>query len=348
MLFLWAFGIVVEGKLGVVKYLILYLAIGTLHGAFVQILLMRSGMDSHAAGASAIIYGLLATCMIWAPRNELNCTIILIIGFRVLVYNWDLYYTTVALLYIGEQVFGFVFWGAVGGRIMISELGHLSGAFWGTVVAVATLKANLVDCEGWDVFTLWAKWRKLGRDWKKRIRQLDHQKESLRTSLKANRRARRSKDDGAASADESVDGAGPSAQERAAAALRHIEWLLEKGKVSAALQAYGKSAGAMAGWPSQPELYSLIKAFHAKGAEVDSIRLMRDHCRNYPAQSTKMRLKLAQVLIRDCQRPTAAQRVLDEFGPDALGGDFEAARQRLVRQANQMVEEGVLELEGDD
>src|SRR4051812_8846087 len=44
MLFLWAFGIVVEGKLGPVKYLLAYLAIGTLHGALVQTLLIRSGL----------------------------------------------------------------------------------------------------------------------------------------------------------------------------------------------------------------------------------------------------------------------------------------------------------------
>src|SRR5437764_1123079 len=40
MLFLWAFGIAVEGKLGAAKYLALYLAIGTLHGAFTQALML--------------------------------------------------------------------------------------------------------------------------------------------------------------------------------------------------------------------------------------------------------------------------------------------------------------------
>ena len=59
------------------KYLATYLAIGTLHGAFVQTLLLRSGLDGHAAGASAVVFGLLAICMVWAPRNELNCVVIL-------------------------------------------------------------------------------------------------------------------------------------------------------------------------------------------------------------------------------------------------------------------------------
>ena len=114
-MFLWAFGIVVEGKLGASKYLAMYLAIGTLHGASVQALLLRSGLDGHAAGASAVVYGLLAACMIWAPRNELNCTIILPIGFRILVFHREFYYTTVALFYIGGQVLGLVFWGGVAG-----------------------------------------------------------------------------------------------------------------------------------------------------------------------------------------------------------------------------------------
>jgi len=341
MLFLWAFGIVVEGKLGAVKYLLLYLAIGALHGAFVQTLFLRSGMDTHAAGASAVVYGLLAVCMVWAPRNELNCTVILLIGFRVLVYHWDLYFTTVALLYIGEQVLGLAFWGAVGGRLMISEMGHLSGAFWGAVLAVAMLKANLVDCEQWDIFTLWSKWRKLGREWKKRGEQLERAKDSLRSSLRANARTKSAK------ADVEAENGGPSRQERAAAAAKHVRWLVEKGNIPAALLAYQKSAGAMPDWPSQSELYELIKAFHAQGALVDSIPLMRDHCRRYAADSTMVRLKLAQVLMRECQRPVAALEVLDEFGSGPLPVDHETVRQKLIRKADRMREEGVIEVEGD-
>ena len=104
----------------------------------------------------------------------------------------------------------------------------------------------------------------------------------------------------------------------------------------------------MFNWPSQPDLYELIKGLHARGAEPDSVRLMRDHCRYYPANSLKMRVKLAQILIRDFQRPVAALRVLEEIPPGSLPADLEAARTKLVRKAQQMLEEGVLELEGDD
>jgi hypothetical protein len=75
---------------------------------------------------------------------------------------------------------------------------------------------------------------------------------------------------------------------------------------------------------------------------------MRDHCRFYPGESSKLRLKLAQVLIRDRQRPVAALRVLEDIPPGSLPADLETARQKLARKANEMREEGVLELEGDD
>ncbi len=342
MVFLWAFGIVVEGKLGALKYLLTYVAIGTLHGAFVQILLRNSGLEQHAAGASAVVYGLLAVCMVWAPRNELNCIVILLFGFRTMVYHWDLYYTTVALLYIGEQAFGLVFWGTLGGKVMISELGHLSGAFWGLVVGVVMLKTGLVDCEGWDLFALWKKRRKLAQDWEKRGRRLERDKMVLRTSVKANSRAKTTRDE------QADDGMAAGQEERASATVRRIRSLIEGGDVATALAAYNKAARTLPDWPSQPDLYELIKAMHARGAEADSLRLMRDHCRYYPANSVKMRVKLAQILIRDFQRPVAALRVLEQIPPGSLAGDLEAARARLARKAQQMLDEGVIEMEGDD
>ncbi|SIN86678.1 Membrane associated serine protease, rhomboid family [Singulisphaera sp. GP187] len=344
MLFLWAFGIVVEGKLGAIKYLLTYLAIGSLHGAFVQLLLMKSGMDGHAAGASAAVYGLLATCMIWAPRNELNCTVVMMIGFRTFVSHWDLYYTTVALLYIGQQLLGLVVWGTLGNQVMVTEIGHLSGAFWGAVVAITLLKVGLVDCEGWDVFALLKKRAKLAHEWNQRGERLDREKQVLRSSLKAKARAKA----GGKGSHGEAQTDGPSTDDRAAAAVRRVRALIDKGDVAGALVAYDTSARTLVNWPVQPELLGMIKAFGSAGADSDAIRLMRDHCRYYPDASNRVRLKLAQVLIRDRQRPAAALRVLEEIKPGALPADLETARQKLALQASRMCEDGVLELEDDD
>ncbi len=331
MVFLWAFGIVVEGKLGVIKYLIAYLAIGTLHGAFTQILLLRSGMDGHAAGASAEVFGLLAICMIWAPRNELNCLVILFLGFRIWTFELELYYTTVALYYVGEQILSMAFGGLVGRGVMVTELGHLSGAFWGAVVGIVFLKSGLVDCENWDAFTLWSRRNRLASDWKKRGEMLDRSKESVKVRVRKN----------AQEAD-----ADPA--ERAASAVRKVQRLIESGDFAGALSAYDKAARTLVSWPTKPDLLAMIRAMHAQKAEADSIPLMRDYCRYYPDDSARIRLKLAQVLIRDRQRPTAALRVLREIPDGALPSDLDATRRKLMARAEQMQEDGVLELEGDD
>lgn len=334
MIFLWAFGIVVEGKLGMFRYLALYLAIGTLHGALTQTLFLRSGLDGvPAAGASAVIFGLLAICMVWAPRNEVQCTWIAWFGFRVFVHQFDLRYTWVAALYLGEQVLGLVL-GGLTGQAVVSELGHLSGAFWGLAVGLAMLKLGWVDCEGWDVLSLWKKDRKLAKDWKRREARLDRQK-------KTERAPRRRADAGGEPAE-------PSVEERSAAALKKVRKLVDMGDFASAVAAYDRSARMIPDWPDSPDLLALIKAMHARDGEGDSLPLMRDYCRKYPGVASKMRLKLAQVLIRDREKPAGALRVLAEIPEGSLAGQLENVRLQLIRQAERMREEGVLELEGED
>lgn len=334
-IFLWAFGLVTEGKLGPIKFLLFYLAIGALHGALTQALLLGTATVGHAAGASAVVYGLLAACMVWAPRNELNCIALFYAGFRLFVFNWEIYYTTVALIYLGGQVFWLAVFGLAGGRLLVSEAGHLSGAFWGAVLSVLLLKFDLVDCEGWDLFSVLGKRRKLAGDWKKRGEHLDRQKVSVSKSVKKN--LARQKEE-------------ISPEDRAAAAVRKVRGMIDRGEIDGALSVYDKSARSIVRWPPQPELYAMIKALHAQKAEAASVRLMRDHGKYHPdaRESPKVRLKLAQVLMRDLNRPGEALRNLEAIPEGELPDELEAARRKLSRKARQMQEEGVLELEGDD
>jgi hypothetical protein len=211
------------------------------------------------------------------------------------------------------------------------------------VVAVILLKAGLVDCEGWDVFSLWARNRKLAADWKRRGELLD------RINRPALRRGKSKAKTGTGSEADDASAEETAGENRGAAALRKIRRLIDNGDPEAAVAAYSKASRTLFGWPPpQPELYELIKAMHAQGAEVASVRLMRDHCQRYPRDSTKMWLKLAQVLLRDCHRPAAAQKVLREIPVGLFTGDLEKARLKLVTQAEQMLEAGVLEVEGDE
>ena len=137
--------------------------------------------------------------------------------------------------------------GLVGGAF-VSELGHLSGASWGTVVAIVLLKAGWVDCEGWDLFALAAKRRKLAGDWNKRIETLERNKESLKRNVKAVARPEPE----------------ASPERRAADAVRRVRKRIDEGDIDGALAAYDKAARSLVSWPSQADLHALIKAMHAK------------------------------------------------------------------------------------
>jgi hypothetical protein len=231
---------------------------------------------------------------------------------------------------------------------MISELGHLSGAFWGTVVAISLLQLKLVDCEDWDIFSVWTKNRKLSKDWKQREKRLDASKRNEARGVAQNLKRQRRQLESAGNAPSAGLIAKGSPEERGPAAVRRVHRMLEEASIDDALAAYDKASRTLYHWPSQPDLHAMIKAFHAKGAERQSVRLMREHCRCFPEASDKMRLKLAQILINQCERPTEAARLLNESPAGSLSPDLERTRQKLLSKAAAMIEEGVLELEGDD
>ncbi|MFV0446152.1 MAG: rhomboid family intramembrane serine protease, partial [Planctomycetaceae bacterium] len=69
MMFLWPFGLIVEGKIGWRRFLPIYLGLGILEAALEQICLPGPGMS---LGASSIIFGLMAMSCLWAPRNDIE------------------------------------------------------------------------------------------------------------------------------------------------------------------------------------------------------------------------------------------------------------------------------------
>ena len=146
MIFLWLFGLIVEGKLGWYKTLFIYLGIGVLHAAIVQTLML--GSEGQACGASAVIFGFMAICLVWAPENCIQCVFFLFIipiFFEVRVF-------VLVAIFLALQV-----WDLINTNMaMSSELLHVILAAIGFPVAIWMLKKGQVDCENWDVFSVWA------------------------------------------------------------------------------------------------------------------------------------------------------------------------------------------------
>ena len=147
MIFLWCFGLIIEGKLGWQRFACLYLGLSLADGAIGQIpMFLFTDGQGGALGASGVIYALLAISMIWAPQNDIH-----------FFYAWGLWFVgtieipiiVVGCFYIAVE---FVNSTLVGWRMSTPVL-HLLGATVGIPFAVFMLQAKLVDCEGWDLFT---------------------------------------------------------------------------------------------------------------------------------------------------------------------------------------------------
>ena len=157
MFCLWGFGLVVEGKIGWRRFLMVYLGIGITQCAVEQTLMLFAEPGG-SLGASAVVYGLLALAMVWAPQNEMSCVFVWLrpVAFDVTLYTLG---GIAVLIQIGT--------GMLAGMTMSSQVLHLMGAGLGFGIGVVMLKKGWVDCEGWDLFSVWAG-RKHSRKMKKK------------------------------------------------------------------------------------------------------------------------------------------------------------------------------------
>ncbi len=90
----------------------------------------------------------------------------------------------------------------------------------------------------------------------------------------------------------------------------------------------------------------LVRHFAEKGWD-DATGLMRAYLDESEFPSDKIRLRLAEVLIRRLDRPVAGTRVLEGVAEAGLAPPLAEVRRRLIALAEQMIEEGVLEIDDE-
>jgi hypothetical protein len=132
--------------------------------------------------------------------------------------------------------------------------------------------------------------------------------------------------------------------------LLNLRRAITEGHVPAALALWTKAQQQRPKWtPPEAELMGLIKLLHTQQKWPDSVPLMLEYTRHHgnSEKAPRVRLKLAQVLLRDLQRPVQALRVLSEIQASALPESLKPIHQQLVQKAEQMRDVGMYEIEGD-
>lgn len=150
LLFLWVFGLVVEGKLGTFKMSAVYFGIAICYGAVVQTLTLGCE-PGFRLGSSGVIFGLAAMSFIWASENKIYGFLLYWFVIRGGIKDLE---TDISLA-VGFFAVLSVTWACFFGGGILGELGHIVGAVLGIITAIMMLKMNLVDCEYGDIFSVW-------------------------------------------------------------------------------------------------------------------------------------------------------------------------------------------------
>jgi membrane associated rhomboid family serine protease len=153
MLFLWVFGPIVEGRMGPLRMLVLYLGMAVLGGAIFQILTLTLGCNPNfGLGTSGVILGLAAMSFIWAPESKVHALMVVLIILVLRVKDTETDIKLIIVFFAIVQILASLLFG----NGLSGELGHLVGITLGLAVAVAMLKWNLVDCESQDIFSVYS------------------------------------------------------------------------------------------------------------------------------------------------------------------------------------------------
>lgn len=320
LVFLWTFGLIVEGKVGPLAFSALFLGLGIVEGALVQTAMLGFEGTQSALGASGAICGLIGIGLVWAPRNEISVVLIYTFGFMPRIRQFDWPVVGFAALFLAWQIFtGFfslLIMGAMGRYIIATEGLHLIGAILGFALGTVLVKSGWVDCEGWDLFA----------------RGISGRRRTSPGPPSAQRRTRTPVD----------------VEARSAEALGNLRAALDEGAALEALASHQYLARMASGWrPLESDLLRLIGMLQKAGHTPESLPVMKEYVSRFPGKGARVRLKLAQILLRDQHRPAAALRVLADIQEPDLPDDLRALRQRMEQEAHRLIDAGDLELEGE-
>ena len=125
MLFLWIFGAALEGRLGHVRYLIVYVICGMTGGLLSDLLTFTQNPDIANLGASGAIFGLSGAYLYVFPFSRIRIFGVMLLGFipRFRVYEWQARWVVVYYLVINilEQFLSH-------GQDGVGHFAHLGGA----------------------------------------------------------------------------------------------------------------------------------------------------------------------------------------------------------------------------
>lgn len=318
LMLLWSFGMVVEGKIGWLKFLPLVAILYGMELIGHSFIAPLEGQEWLMVG-TATLFALMGLAVVWAPENDIDF-------YYAYFYSYFFVYragsgtvgiaiTSIALL----VCFINLIFACLASSLWTTPMLNFTLLGMGITVGIALVKLDLVECENWDLLSVLSG-RPSGPPKRKR-------------SL--NIRARRLDDDER-----------PAESTRRRRIHQRFRNALAKGDIEQAHEVYTRLIPADA--IDETDLRGLIRGLQAQGHYRDSLPVMSDYVQRFPSKAERMRLKMAEVLIRHETRPQQALAVLQRVRPDRLTEPLKRAWTQLKQEAQRLQEAGVLEIETEE
>ncbi len=326
MIFLWSFGVVVEGKIGWYRMLGLYMAIGIIQAAFVQVIMLPWG-EGGALGASSAIMGLMAITMVWAPKNELK----IFYFFWVLVFfRLGVFEITLMWFSIWYLLWEIVSWSLFHGGSMSTPALHLSGAMFGLAAGVLMLKKGWVDCENWDLFRVMS--GNYGRFADSSTTVGSHADPEVMFGNK----------------DVAVKNEAPdnSSKAKSNRLFDKINTLIDDGDViTASEKMFDLRMKDSDSTLTEKRLRKLATGLLKSNMPDDAEIYIEEFIERFPDDCAWARVRLAQLLLTHHRRPNAALQTLKKVRLSQLGNDQQANAKKIATTAKKLVRKGVEDAE---
>lgn len=314
MIFLWSFGLLLEGKLGWWLFTTIYIGMGMCESLIEQVLMLFASGGS--LGASSAIFSLLAMVVVLAPLNAFET--VLFLGFRV--FFIEVPNLAFGALYVAMNIFFFCFGGATFG----SEAFHLMGFLIGLPVGLLMLTRGYVDCEGYDIISHYT--NKEGE-----------QSQVGKKELKAREAKQKAKAKGNASL--------PKIDQNAVRAqmASQVDQAIQEGNHDLAVILQEKIAANNpgSGW-NEVHLIAIIQHY-LKAQQFTKVEpLLELHIERFEEHRFPLQVKLLKVWLHN-QRPRHALRYIKGLNPAFLVDAEKAELQKLATYAQKQIQTGVLE-----
>ena len=266
-----------------------------------------------SCGASAIIFGLLALCLVWAPKNEV--TLLLFVTLRPMTF--EVTYISYSCWYIGLELLTAAFQEFA---VATATL-HVMGAGVGFALGVVMLKREMVDCEDWDLFSV------MSGHYGPSARDLHGNKIAKPGSAEASveledRPAKKPKK------------AVKITSEQRSKKLDEICELVASGDfVTAADELYNVRLKDPKAAPDEATLKDLAVGLLKAKQWDEAIPLMEEFIATYPESAASVQLRLANYQLKELSDPRAALKTLKSVKKESLTVEAQATLEKLVKTA---------------